>query len=56
MNFSVIASFRTVYTGSWGNTMGVVPISNSQFRVAQGWYGDSIAVDIQWRTCGYTEF
>lgn len=56
MNFSVIASFRTVYTGSWGNTMGVVPISNSQFRVAQGWYGDPIAVDIQWRTCGYTEF
>lgn len=55
-NYSVIASFRTVYTGSWGNTMGVVPISNSLFRVAQGWYGDPIAVDIQWRTCGYTEF
>ena len=55
VKFSVIASFRTVYTRSWGNTMGVVPISNSQFRVAQGWYGDTIAVDIQWRACGYTE-
>lgn len=52
-NYSVIGSFRWGTTGSWGNTMGVYPVSNSVIRIVQGWYGDPIAVHVQWRTCGY---
>ena len=54
-NYSVIASFRSGTTGSWGNTMGAYPVSNTQIRVVQGWYGDTIKVHIQWRACGYLE-
>lgn len=54
-NYSVIASFRWGSSGSWGNTMGAYPISNSAIRVVQGWYGDHIVLHIQWRTCGYVD-
>lgn len=54
-NYSVIASFRSGTTGSWGNTMGAYPVNNTQIRVVQGWYGDTIKVHIQWRACGYLE-
>ena len=52
---SVIASFRSGTTGSWGNTMGAYPVNNTQIRIVQGWYGDTITVHIQWRACGYLE-
>ena len=54
-NYSVVASFRSGTTGSWGNTMGAYPLNNTQIRVVQGWYGDTITVHIQWRACGYLE-
>ena len=54
-NYSVIASFRSGTTGSWGNTMGAYPVNNTQIRIVQGWYGDTITVHIQWRACGYLE-